>query len=71
MPGFEKGTKVEWDWGNGTADGEITEVHKEKVTKTIKGSEITRNGSEDQPAYVIKQSDGTTVLKKHSEVRQA
>ena len=71
MSGYSKGDKVEWDWGNGTGTGKITEVHTEKVTRTIKGSEITRDASDDEPAYEIEQEDGDRVLKSHSEVRKA
>ena len=65
------GTQVTWTWGSSTASGKVTEVHHEKVTRKSKGSEITRNGSDDDPAYVIEQEDGTTVLKLRSEVEQA
>lgn len=64
------GTTVTWKWGSSRASGKVTEVHTEKVTRTSKGSEITRNGSEDDPAYVIEQEDGTTVLKLRSEVER-
>ena len=66
-----KGTRVAWSWGNGTATGTVTEVHREKVTRTSKGSRITRDGSEADPALVIEQEDGTTVLKLRSEVERA
>ena len=65
------GTEVSWTWGQGSATGKVTEVHHDKVTRTTKGQEITRNGTEDNPAYVIEQEDGTTVLKLHSEVERA
>lgn len=65
------GTEVEWDWGNGTAEGTVTEVHHDKVTRTTKGQQVTRDGSDDDPAYVIAQEDGTLVLKLQSEVRRA
>ncbi|MCW2822751.1 MAG: hypothetical protein JWQ67_2077 [Marmoricola sp.] len=67
---IRKGTRVRWRWGRSTASGKVIEIHREKVTRTSKGSEITRNGSEDDPAYVIEQEDGTTVLKLRSEVEQ-
>lgn len=67
---YSKGTKVEWDWGNGTATGEVTDVYEEKTTHKIKGNEVTRNASSDDPAYMIKQDDGDRVLKSHSEVRK-
>lgn len=65
------GTEVSWKWGRSQATGTVAEIHREKVTRTSKGSEITRNGSDDDPAYVIEQDDGTTVLKLRSEVEQA
>ena len=65
------GSEVSWTWGQGTATGKVTEVHHDKVTRTTKGQEITRNGTEDNPAYVIEQDDGTIVLKLRSEVEQA
>lgn len=68
---FQTNTKVEWDWGQGTATGYIREVFREKVTRTIKGSEVTRNASEDNPAYLIEQQDGGQALKSHSELRRA
>ena len=67
---IREGTEVSWSWGTGTATGTVSEIHREKVTRTTKGEEITRNGSEDDPAYVIEQDDGTVVLKLRSEVDQ-
>ncbi len=68
---IREGTEVSWQWGSSTATGKVTEIHRSKVTRTSKGSEITRNGSDDDPAYVIEQEDGTTVLKLSSEVDRA
>ena len=68
---YASGDKVEWDWGNGTAEGKVTDTHTQKITRTIKGSEVTRDGSEDDPALEIEQEDGTKVLKLASEVRKA
>ncbi|MEL7240067.1 MAG: DUF2945 domain-containing protein [Planctomycetota bacterium] len=71
MAGYNKGDKVQWDWGNGTAKGEITEVFTEDVERTIKGNDVKRNASSDEPAYMIEQDDGDRVLKSHSEVKKA
>lgn len=65
------GTKVEWKWGNGTATGKVTETFTKKVTRTIKGSEVTRDGSDDDKALLIEQEDGGKVLKLQSEVKRA
>ncbi|MBS45242.1 MAG: DUF2945 domain-containing protein [Nocardioides sp.] len=68
---IRSGSEVRWKWGSDHASGTVTEVHHDKVTRTTKGNEITRNGSDDDPAYVIEQEDGTTVLKLRSEVEKA
>ena len=65
------GTVVTWNWGTSEAEGTVTEVHHDKVTRTTKGAQVTRNGSADDPAYVIEQEDGTVVLKLASEVERA
>ena len=65
------GTKVKWKWGNGFAEGKVTDTYKESISKTIKGSEVTRNGSEDDKALLIEQEDGDQVLKLESEVERA
>jgi len=68
---IRKGTKVKWKWGSGYANGKVTSTYKKSVTKTIKGSEVTRNGSEDDKALYIEQEDGDRVLKLESEVERA
>jgi hypothetical protein len=68
---IRKGTEVSWRWGAGTATGKVVEIHRERVTRTLAGSEITRNGSDDDPAYLIEQEDGAQVLKLSSEVSRA
>jgi predicted FMN-binding regulatory protein PaiB len=65
------GTVVTWNWGTSEAEGTVTEVHHDKVTRTTKGEQVTRNGTADDPAYVIEQEDGTVVLKLASEVERA
>lgn len=62
------GTTVSWAWGSSRASGKVVEIHRSRITRTIKGSEITRNGSDDDPAYVIEQEDGDRVLELRSEV---
>lgn len=42
-----------------------------QVTRTIKGSEITRNADDANPAYLVRQEDGDRVLKSHSELSPA
>lgn len=66
--GLAKGDEVEWKWGTGTAQGTVAEVFTEKVTRTIRGKDITRNASADEPAYLVRQIDGDTALKSASEL---
>tara|TARA_R110002073_G_scaffold172563_11_gene329777 strand:- start:10308 stop:10526 length:219 start_codon:yes stop_codon:yes gene_type:complete len=68
---FRVNQYVGWNYGSGTAKGQIKESYEQKVTKTIKGSEVTRNASEDEPAYLIEQEDGDEVLKSESELTDA
>lgn len=71
MKAFEEGSCVKWQWGEGTGTGEVMEVHTSRVTRTLKGTEVTRNADADNPAYVIRQADGDEVLKSHSELEPA
>lgn len=66
---YQTNQYVEWDWGSGTAKGQIEDRFEREVTRTLKGSEVTRKGSEDNPAYLIKQDDGDEVLKLGSEIK--
>ncbi|EMI52246.1 hypervirulence associated TUDOR domain-containing protein [Rhodopirellula sallentina] len=68
---FQVNQYVKWNYGNGTAEGQIKESYKEKVTKTIKGNEVTRNASDDEPAYLVEQEDGDQALKSESELSDA
>ena len=65
---MRKGTEVTWKWGKGTAKGKVKESFPHEVTRKLKGSEITRKGSKDDPALLIEQEDGNEVLKLSSEV---
>tara|TARA_A100000171_G_scaffold38361_1_gene37677 strand:+ start:451 stop:942 length:492 start_codon:yes stop_codon:yes gene_type:complete len=68
---FQVNQYVQWNYGGGTAKGQIKESYKERVTKTIKGNDVTRNASDDEPAYYIEQEDGDHVLKSESELQDA
>ena len=70
MAKYNVGDKVKWNWGNGTAEGEVVETYTKEITKTIKGSSVTRKGDEDDKALYIKQDDGDHVLKSESEVER-
>ncbi len=68
---YSEGSKVKWNWGSGTATGTIQSKFEKKVTRKIKGNEVTRDGSKDNPAYYIKQENGDAVLKLGSELESA
>ena len=68
---FRKGSKVSWTWGASTASGKIVERFTEPVTRTIKGTEVKREASTKEPAYLIEQEDGDRVLKSRSELSAA
>lgn len=67
---IRKGTVVKWSWGNGSAEGKVEETYTSKITKTIKGSEVTRNAEKDNKALYIKQDDGNYVLKIENEIER-
>lgn len=68
---YQQGSRVKWNWGEGTGEGEVQEVFTSKVSRTIKGTEVTRDADDDDPAYLIEQDDGDRVLKSHSELSSA
>ena len=65
---IRKGSTVHWTWGANTASGQIIERFDRTVRRTIKGAEITKHGSRDNPAFLIAQDDGARVLKLRSEL---
>lgn len=71
MADYNVGDKVKWNWGNGTGTGKVEKRYTQKITRKLQGSEVTRNGSDDDPALYIEQEDGDGVLKLASEVSQA
>jgi hypothetical protein len=68
---YNEGDKVRWEWGNGSATGTVQKKYTQKITLTIKGTEVTRDADDDNPAYRIEQSDGDEVLKSDSELEKA
>ncbi|RYF29657.1 MAG: DUF2945 domain-containing protein [Chloroflexi bacterium] len=68
MTNYSSGDSVIWSWGNGTASGTVEKVSHKKTEITSKGQTITRNGTDDDPAIVIKQDDGTKIIKLASEL---
>lgn len=71
MKHYAVNTEVEWEWGNGSATGNIREKFTSDVERTIKGSSVKREASDSDPAYLIEQNDGSKVLKSHSEITKS
>jgi hypothetical protein len=65
---YRSGQKVSWNWGSGTAEGTIAERFDRRVQRTIKGTRVVKNGTPDNPAYLIEQENGGKVLKRGSEL---
>ena len=68
---INEGDNVKWNWGGNTATGKVKSKFTEKTTRKIKGTEVVKHGSDDNPALYIEQDDGDTVLKLASEVEKA
>ncbi|NKX22077.1 HVA1 family protein [Alteromonadaceae bacterium A_SAG2] len=71
MKHYAVNTEVEWEWGNGSATGNIREKFTNDVERTIKGSSVKREASDSDPVYLIEQDDGSKVLKSHSEITKS
>tara|TARA_Y100000296_G_scaffold54402_1_gene62375 strand:+ start:137 stop:361 length:225 start_codon:yes stop_codon:yes gene_type:complete len=71
MKHYAVNTEVEWEWGNGSATGNIREKFTSDVERTIKGSSVKREASDSDPAYLIEQDDGSKALKSHSEINKS
>ncbi|CAI3961291.1 DUF2945 domain-containing protein [Alteromonas macleodii] len=71
MKHYAVNTEVEWEWGNGSATGNIRKKFTNDVERTIKGSSVKREASDSDPAYLIEQDDGSKVLKSHSEITKS
>ena len=67
---IRKGTRVRWNWGSGEGEGTVAEIFRGRVTRKIAGAEVTRNATREEPAYLVRQDDGGTVLKSRSEVER-
>ena len=62
------GTTVSWSYAGGKGEGKVIKKYTKATTLKLQGSEITRNGTEDNPALLIEQEGGQRVLKLRSEV---
>lgn len=67
---FKTGATVRWTWGKGEGEGRVAERFERRVSRTIEGKRITRVGTKDNPAYLVRQDGGGRVLKRGSELRR-
>jgi hypothetical protein len=65
---FTPGAHVTWTGGE---HGVIRKVFTHRVERTMKGATVIHPANRKDPAYLIEQSDGDTLLKNHSELRAA
>ena len=68
---FRKGARVKWNWGQGVGRGRVAERFDRKVERSIEGALIRRNGSRQNPAYLVRTDAGAEVLKLASELSRA
>lgn len=67
-PKFKPGHKVEWKWPPGYVTGVVIDSFTETVRRTIKGKLVTRHGTKENPAYLLRTKKGVDVLKLESEL---
>lgn len=67
---MKKGDNVHWNYGKGEGEGKIKEEFEKPVTKKIKGSEVTRKATKEEPAFLVEQENGNQVLKSESELKK-
>jgi len=67
MATIKKGDDVTWKYGKGKAEGTVSEVHEEDISRKVQGTVVKRKGSAEEPALVIKQ-DEKKIVKSASEV---
>ena len=65
---IQTGSKVKYDWWNGTVYWKVQESYDDEITKTIDGTSVTRKWETWNKALYIKTIDGDMVLKSESEV---
>ncbi len=65
---FKKGTKVQWQWLGRSIHGTVVQSFEKPVVREIKGKKIKRNGSKENPAYLVKSDAGNEALKLGTEL---
>lgn len=63
-------SEVGWMWAGSLATGVVLEIHHQRHEIISKNKRIVRNGTDEDPALVIKHSKGAFVLKLLHEVQE-
>lgn len=65
---FKKGSKVQWKWLGRNIQGIVLQSFVKPIEKEIKGKKIKRNGSAENPAYLVQSESGNEALKLQTEL---
>ena len=68
MKAHKVGKRVRWQWMGGWIDGRVIEVHFNSIVRELKGKQIKRNGSRENPTYGVQSEAGGVALKLHTEL---
>ena len=68
MAKFKISSKIQWMWLGRPILGTVEQVFETSITKTIKGKKITRHGTKEKPAYLVKSESGNLALKLETEL---
>jgi hypothetical protein len=68
---FKVGARVQWNWMGRKVKGTVQRIYTKPVAKILREFEFKRNGSEENPAYLIRTTAGSDVLKGHAELERA
>lgn len=67
---YKVGAQVQWKWLGRFILGTVKEVHPNKIEKEIKSKKIKRNGSPENPAYLVESKAGNLALKLGTELQK-
>ena len=70
MATYNEGDQVKWKHGDNWAHGKVQSRFEKKITRTIDGNEVSRDGSSDNAALYIDTDDANNVVKLESEVEK-
>ena len=66
---FPPGARVTWNGDGETLQGIIRKVFTHRLERTMKGATVTCEANKRNPAYLIEQDDGDTLLMQHNQLR--